>query len=158
MSCNKTSSFKCVVMTTAVCTERRHTCLTGQEIKEVLVSFYNHLSCALVFSSPPLLPALCPRSSSSFILLFLHVFASHSLTALRQPPTSGAIFTCLEAAAVVTRMTLWGQENKGQWCNSFGVITTDEDKAVYNQLHPCLKINKDTVFTHTHTQSVEKPV
>lgn len=54
------------------------------------------------------LPALGP---TALIFLFLHVFARHPLSPLRQPLTSRALFTCPEAAAMVTRMALWEGKN-----------------------------------------------
>lgn len=73
-----------------------------------MVSHYNHgrivLFSLLLYLVSPLLPALGP---ASLVFLLLHVFACHPLPPLCQPLTSRAVFTCPEAVAMVTRMTLF---------------------------------------------------
>lgn len=61
--------------------------------------------CSTSFVSEFLLsPALGP---ASLVFLFLHVFACHSLSPLCQTLTSRTVFTCPEAAAMVTRMAFF---------------------------------------------------
>lgn len=73
-----------------------------------LLQSWSH--CALLLLSPSLLcyQGLAP---TSLVFLFLHVFARHPLSSLRQSLTPRTVFTCPEAAAMVTRVTLWKEIN-----------------------------------------------
>lgn len=91
---------------TSICRQNCHPGLRRLERKEgPQVTTIMVALCSSSFASESLvLPALAP---ASFVFLFLHVFARHPLSPLRQPLTSRTVFTCLEAVAMVTRVALF---------------------------------------------------